>query len=187
MNTFSIIAWSAVAFLLMYAATHIRIKRVSYNIADPNCPPEIKERYFREHPGAKWILDMEASFDKVDAHMKEIAMYMKEDKEATVQRINTLEAIQILIVMQLRQELLCNAYKDLVKLRHRADRIIRKLGTKKATEKYFGDYIEDFYYTSFILDEVKGALERKEPIDLNPAKVGACKERAHNIRVEYAA
>lgn len=188
MSTVAMVAWFFVFATLFWAATHIKIQRVNYNISSDECPKEIKEAYFRKHPGAKWVLDMEASFDKVNKHMKDFAHYLKDNEDVKERKISGLAAIEIMTVLTMGQELLGSAYKKLVKMSpRRADRIIRKYGTRAATEKYFGDFIEDFYYTTFILDEMKEMIEKKEGFYFSKETCAACKERAHNIRLQYAA
>ena len=188
MNAVAMVAWFFVFATLFWAATHIKIQKVRYNISSDDCPKEIKEAYFRKHPGAKWVLEMEASFDKVNKHMKDFAHYLKDTEEIKEHKISGLAAIEIMTVLTMGQELLGSAYKKLVKISPRkADRIISKYGARAATEKYFGDFIEDFYYTVFVLDEMKGKIERKEEIDFSKETCASCKERAHNIRMQYAA
>lgn len=188
MTTVAMVAWFFVFATIFWAVTHIKIKKVQYNISSDDCPKEIKEAYFSKHPGAKWILDLEASFDRVNKHMKDFASYLKDTEEVKERHISGLAAIEIMTVLTMGQELLGSAYRKLVKISPRkADRIIRKYGTRAATEKYFGDFIEDFYYTTFVLDEMKGKIERKEEFDFSKETCAACKERAHNIRAQYAA
>lgn len=188
MINFAVAAWFFVFATILWVVTHTKIKKVQYNIASDDCPKEIKEAYFRKHPGARWILDLEASFDRVNKHMKDFASYLKDIEEVKERQISGLAAIEIMTVLTMGQELLGSAYRELVKISPRkADRIIRKYGTRAATEKYFGDFIEDFYYTTFVLDEMKGKIERKEEFDFSKETCAACKERAHNIRVQYAA
>lgn len=188
MTTVAMFAWAIVFAILFWVTTHIKIKKIQYNISSDDCPKEIKEAYFRKHPGAKWILDLEASFDRVNKHMKDFASYLKDTEEVKERQISGLAAIEIMTVLTMGQELLGSAYRELVKISPRkADRIIRKYGTRAATEKYFGDFIEDFYYTTFVLDEMKGKIERKEEFDFSKETCAACKERAHNIRIQYAA
>lgn len=187
MINFAVAAWLFVFATLFWVATHIKVKRVMYNISSDDCPKEIKEAYFCKHPGAKWILDMEASFDRVNKHMKDFASYLKDTEEVKERQISGLAAIKIITVLTMGQELLGSAYDKLVKISPRkADHIIRKYGTRAATEKYFGDFIEDFYYTAFILDEMRGKIERKEEFDFSKETCASCKERAHNIRMQYA-
>lgn len=93
-----------------------------------------------------------------------------------------------MLVLSSGETILRNAYKKLNSISVRkADRIIRKYGTNAATEKYFGSFIEDFYYTTFVIGEMKEIIEKKEEIDLSHEVLTSCKERAHNIRIKYAA
>ena len=81
-----------------------------------------------------------------------------------------------------------NAYKKLKSISVRkADRIIKKYSTNAATEKYFGSFIEDFYYTTFVIDEMKERIEKNEMDHISSDVLTSCKERAHNIRLKYAA
>ena len=188
MNTVAMVAWFFVFATLFWVATHIKVKRVRYNISSDDCPKEMNEAYFCKHPGAKWVLEMEASFDRVNKHMKDFAHYLKDNEELKEHKISGLAAFEIMAVLTMGQELLGSAYSKLVKISLRkADRIISKYGAKAATEKYFGDFIEDFYYTAFVLDEMKGKIERKEEFDFSQETCASCKERAHNIRMQYAA
>lgn len=188
MSIIVVAAWFFVFATILWVATHTKIKRVQYNISSDDCPKEIKEAYFRKHPGAKWIFYLEASFDRVNKHMKDFASYLKDTEELKEHKISSLAAIEIITVLTMGQELLESAYRKLVRISPRkADRIIKKYGTNTATEKYFGGLIEDFYYTTFVLDEMKERLERKENINISSEVLTSCKERAHNIRIKYAA
>ena len=186
MNTVAIAAWFFIFMIILWGITHIKVKKV--NVTSDDCPKEIKEAYFRKHPGAKWIFYLEASFDRVNKHMKDFASYLKDTEELKEHKISSLAAIEIITVLTMGQELLESAYRKLVRISPRkADRIIKKYGTNTATEKYFGGLIEDFYYITFVLDEMKERLERKENIDISSEVLTSCKERAHNIRIKYAA
>ena len=177
-----------VSATLLFIAAHIRIYKVNYNISSNDCPKEIKEAYFRKHPGAKWLLDMKDSLDKVCKHMKDFALYMKNNEELKERKISSLAAFEVMLVLSSGETILRNAYKKLNSISVRkADHIIKKYGTNAATEKYFGGFIEDFYYTTFVLDEMKERIEKKEEIDLSHEVLTSCKERAHNIRIKYAA
>lgn len=182
------VAWILVSATLLFVAAHIKIYKVKYNISSDDCPEKIKEIYFRKHPGAKWILNMIASLDKVDKHMKDFALYLKDTEEFKERKTSSLGAFEAMLVLSSGKAILRNAYKKLNSISVRkADRIIKKYGTNAATEKYFGSFIEDFYYTSFVIDEMKERLENKEEIDLSHEVLTSCKERAHNIRIKYAA
>ena len=183
-----VVAWIMVSATLLFVAAHIKIYSVKYNILSDDCPEKIKELYFRKHPGAKWILDMVNSLDKVNKHMKDFAHYLKNTEEFKERKISSLAALEIMLVLSSGETILRNAYKKLNSISVRkADRIIRKYGTNAATEKYFGSFIEDFYYTTFVIDEMKERIEKKEETDLSHEVLTSCKERAHNIRIKYAA
>lgn len=182
------VAWIMVSATLLFVAAHIKIYNVKYNISSDECPKEIKEVYFRKHPGAKWILNMVASLDKVNKHMKDFALYLKNTEEFKERKISSLAAFEVMLVLSSGEAILRNAYKKLNSISVRkADRIIKKYSTNAATEKYFGSFIEDFYYTTFVIDEMKERLEKKESIDISNEVLTSCKERAHNIRLKYAA
>lgn len=182
------VAWIMVSATLLFVAAHIKIYRVKYNISSDDCPEKIKELYFRKHPGAKWIFDMVNSLDKVNKHMKDFAHYLKNTEEFKERKFSGLSALEVMLVLSSGETILRNAYKKLNSISVRkADRIIRKYGTNAATEKYFGSFIEDFYYTTFVIDEMKERIEKKEEIDLSHEVLTSCKERAHNIRIKYAA
>ena len=182
MNTF---LWVFVFIILLFVAARIRIHKVKYNISSNDCPNEIIGAYFRKHPGAKWLLDMKDSLDKVCKHMVDFALYIKNNEELKERKTYRLAAVEVLSMGAL---LLRNAYGKLDRISLRkADRILKKYGTNTATEKYFGGLIEDFYYTTFVLDEMKERLERKENIDISSEVLTSCKKRAHNIRIKYAA
>lgn len=182
------VAWILVSATLLFVAAHIKIYKVKYNISSDDCPEKIKEIYFQKHPGAKWILNMVNSLDKVNKHMKDFALYLKDTEEFKERKISSLGAFEAMLVLYSGEAILRNAYKKLNSISVRkADRIIRKYGTNAATEKYFGSFIEDFYYTSFVIDEMKERLGNKEEIDLSHEVLTSCKERAHNIRIKYAA
>ena len=180
------VAWIMASATLLFVAAHIKIYR--YNISSDECPKEIKEAYFRKHPGAKWILNMAASLDKVKQHMKDFSLYLKNTEEFKERKISSLAAFEVMLVLSSGETILRNAYKKLNSISVRkADHIIKKYGTNAATEKYFGSFIEDFYYTTFVIDEMKERLEKKEMIHLSNDVLTSCKERAHNIRIKYAA
>ena len=182
------VALILVSATLLFVAAHIKIYKVKYNISSDDCPKDVKELYFRKHPGAKWILNMANSLDKVNKHMKDFALYLKDTEEFKERKISSLVAFEVMLVLSSGESILRNAYKKLDSISVRkADRIIRKYGINAATEKYFGSFIEDFYYTSFVIDEMKERLENKEEIDLSHEVLTSCKERAHNIRIKYAA
>ena len=181
-------AWILVSAILLFVAAHIKVYKVNYNISSNDCPKEIKEAYFQKHPGAKWLLDMKDSLEKVCKHMKDFALYMKNNEELKERKISGLAAVEVMMVLSMGEQLLRNAYEKLYRISLRkADQIIKKYGTNAATEKYFGDLIEDFYYTTFVLDEMKERIEKKEEIDISHEALTSCKERAHNIRMKYAA
>lgn len=182
------VAWILVSATLLFVAAHIKIYKVKYNILSDGCPEKIKEIYFQKHPGAKWILNMVNSLDKVNKHMKDFALYLKDTEEVKERKISSLGAFEAMLVLSSGETILRNAYKKLNSISVRkADRIIRKYGINAATEKYFGSFIEDFYYTTFVIDEMKERIEKKGEIDLSHEVLTSCKERAHNIRIKYAA
>ena len=182
------VAWIMVSAIFLFVAVHIKIYKVKYNISSDDCPEKIKELYFRKHPGAKWIFDMVNSLDKVNKHMKDFAHFLKNTEEFKERKISSLAAFEIMLVLSSGETILRNACKKLNSISVRkADHIIKKYGTNAATEKYFGSFIEDFYYTTFVIDEIKERLEKKESIDISNEVLISCKERAHNIRIKYAA
>lgn len=177
-----------VSATLLFVAAHIKIYRVKYNISSDDCPEKIKELYFRKHPGVKWILNMVNSLDKVDKHMKDFALYLKDTEVFKEREFSSIYAFPVMWVLSSGETILRNAYKKLNSISVRkADHIIRKYGTNAATEKYFGSFIEDFYYITFVIDEIKERIEKKDGIDLSHEVLTSCKERAHNIRIKYAA
>ena len=181
------VAWIMVSATLLFVAAHIKIYKFKYNISSDECPKEIKEAYFRKHPGAKWILNMVASLDKVNKHMKDFALYLKNTEEIKERKISSL-AVEVMLVLSSGKTILRNAYKKLNSISVRkADRIINKHGIKAVTEMYFGDYIEDFYYIAFIIDLFKDSIEKKKDFEISKETLVSCKERAHNIRLKYAA
>ena len=182
------VAWIMVSATLLFVAAHIKIYKVKYNISSDECPKEIKEAYFRKHPGAKWILNMVASLDKVNKHMKDFALYLKNNEESKERKISSLAAFEVMLVLSSGEVISKNAYKKPYSISVRkADHIIKKYGTNAATEKYFGSFIEDFYYTTFVIDEMKERIEKNEMDHISSDVLTSCKERAHNIRIKYAA
>lgn len=181
MNIVAIAAWFFIFMIIFWGITHIKLKKV--NITSDDCPKEIKDVYFNKHPGAKWIIDMKNSFDRVSKHMKDFTVFLKDNKN-----VKSLTAIEIIMVLTMGQQILVNAYEKLAKMSiFKADHIINKHGIKAATEMYFGDYIEDFYYTAFIIDLFKDSIEKKKDFEISKETLVSCKERAHNIRLQYAA
>lgn len=181
-------AWILAFATFLFVAAHIKIYKVKYNISSDECPKEIKEAYFRKHPGAKWIFNMVASLDKVNKHMKDFALYLKNTEEFKERKISNLAAFEVMLVLSSGETILRNAYKKLNSISVRkADRIIKKYGTNAATEKYFGSFIEDFYYTTFVIDEMKERIEKNEMDHISSDVLTSCKERAHDIRIKYAA
>ena len=103
------------------------------------------------------------SLDKVNKHMKDFALYLKDTEEFKERKVSCLFVFEVMLVLSSGETILRNAYKKLNSISVRkADRIIRKYGTNAATEKYFGSFIEDFYYTTFVIDEMKEKLRRKK-------------------------
>lgn len=91
--------------------------------------------------------------------------------------------------METCQSILADAYKKLRKIGLRkADRVVQKIGHNAATEKYFGGYIEDFYFSTFIIKEFRNAFDNGEKsFHLTKELTQTCKDRAHKIRMRYAA
>lgn len=105
------VAWIMVSATLLFVAAHIKIYKFRYNISSDECPKEIKEAYFRKHPGAKWILNMVASLDKVNKHMKDFALYLKNTEEFKERKISSLAAFEVMLVLSSGETILRNAYK----------------------------------------------------------------------------
>ena len=180
--------WLFAAVSVMFLLSHVKINVVKINPLDKNCPEEAKKAFFKKHPGAKWMIDMSDSFDKVDEEIKNFALYMKEKTNANAIE-SMISYVETIIVMETCQSILADAYKKLRKIGLRkADRIVQKIGHNAATEKYFGVYIEDFYFSTFIIKEFRNAFDNGEKeFHLTKELTQTCKDRAHEIRMRYVA
>lgn len=180
--------WLFAAVSIMFLLSHVRVRVVKINPLDKDCPEEAKKAFFKKHPGAKWMIDMSDSFDKVDEEIKNFALYMKEKTNANAID-SPISCVETVIVMETCQSILADAYKKLRKIGLRkADRVVQKIGHNAATEKYFGGYIEDFYFSTFIIKEFRNAFDNGEKeFHLTKELTQTCKDRAHEIRMRYAA
>lgn len=178
MTSTTYIMWIMVAFTICILLSSVRM--VKYDINSKDCPQQIKDAFFRKHPGAKWMFDMKASLDRVNNHIKnDIILFLKESiKEEPIFKI-----IEMTTTLKLGQEILSMSYDELSKISlRRADRFIKKHGIKAANEKFFGDYIENIYYVVFILEEMKSKIISKEEFRFPEELCDSIKERARNIR-----
>ena len=177
------VAWAMLFVVVGWVATHVRIKRVNVNVADENCPPELKEAFYKKHPGAKWLTDYLNSVKKFDARLDESAEKVKNNEKSQF-----LQDMEMIMVISTGKTLIGQNLDKIKKFTPRkADRVLRKYGSANAaTEAMFGDFVEDFLFTSFVLD----AFEESE--DFKPAaehdKIFAeAKKRAHEMRIKNAA
>lgn len=174
------IMWILVAFTLCIVLSSVRIVR--YDVNSKDCPKDIKDAFFKKHPGAKWLSDMKESLDRVNNHIKnEIVVFLKERiKEEQIFKI-----VEMTTMLKLGQEILAMSYDTLSKISLRsADKYIRKHGVKAANEEFFGDYIETIYYTVFILEEMKSKIISKEEFRFSNELCDSLKRRAQDIRGE---
>lgn len=165
-------------FLIFILMSSIRV--VKYDVGSKDCPKEIKDAFFKKHPGAKWVSDMKDSLDRVNNHIKnDFIVFLKGClKEEPIFKI-----IEMTTTLKLGQEVLAMSYDELSKLTLRkADRFIKRHGIKAANEKFFGDYIENIYYIVFILEEMKSKIVNKEEFRFTEELCDFIKERARNIR-----
>lgn len=165
-------------FLIFILMSSIRV--VKYDVGSKDCPKEIKDAFFKKHPGAKWMSDMKDSLDRVNNHIKnDFIVFLKGClKEEPIFKI-----IEMTTTLKLGQEVLAMSYDELSKLTLRkADRFIKRHGIKAANEKFFGDYIENIYYIVFILEEMKSKIVNKEEFRFTEELCDSIKERARNIR-----
>lgn len=174
------IMWILAAFTLCIMMSSIRIVR--YDVNSKDCPKEIKDVFYKKHPGAKWLFDMKESLDRVNNHIKnEFVVFLKEHiKEEQIFKI-----FEMTTMLKLGQEILAMSYDTLANISLRsADRYVRKHGVKAANEKFFGDYIENIYYTVFILEEMKSKIINKEEFRFPNELCDSLKRRAQDIRGE---
>lgn len=165
-------------FLIFILLSSVRV--VKYDVGSKDCPKEIKDAFFKKHPGAKWMSDMKDSLDRVNNHIKnDFIVFLKGClKEEPIFKI-----IEMTTTLKLGQEVLAMSYEELSKLTLRkADRFIKRHGIKAANEKFFGDYIENIYYVVFILEEMKSKIVNKEEFRFTEELCDSIKERAKNIR-----
>lgn len=166
------------AFMICILLSSIRV--VKYDVGSKDCPKEIKDAFYKKHPGAKWMSDMKDSLDRVNNHIKnDFIVFLKGClKEEPIFKI-----IEMTTTLKLGQEVLAMSYDELSKLTLRkADRFIKRHGIKAANEKFFGDYIENIYYIVFILEEMKSKIVNKEEFRFTEELCDSIKERAKNIR-----
>lgn len=165
-------------FLIFILLSSVRV--VKYDVGSKDCPKEIKDAFYKKHPGAKWMSDMKDSLDRVNNHIKnDFIVFLKGClKEEPIFKI-----IEMTTTLKLGQEVLAMSYEELSKLTLRkADRFIKRHGIKAANEKFFGDYIENIYYIVFILEEMKSKIVNKEEFRFTEELCDSVKERAKNIR-----
>ena len=180
MTSTTYIIWIMVAFTMCFLLSSIRIAR--YDLNSKDCPQHIKDDFYKKHPGAKWMFDMKDSLDRVNNHIKnEVVVFLKERiKEEQIFKI-----VEMTTMLKLGQEILAMSYDTLAKISLRsADKYIRKHGVKAANEKFFGDYIENIYYTVFILEEMKSKIINKEEFRFPNELCDSLKRRAQDIRGE---
>lgn len=165
-------------FLMFILLSSVRV--IKYDVGSKDCPKEIKDAFYKKHPGAKWMSDMKDSLDRVNNHIKnDFIVFLKGClKEEPIFKI-----IEMTTTLKLGQEVLAMSYDELSKLTLRkADRFIKRHGIKAANEKFFGDYIENIYYIVFILEEMKSKIVNKEEFRFTEELCDSIKERAKNIR-----
>lgn len=156
------------------------VKVVKYDVGSKECPKEIKDAFYKKHPGAKWLSDMKESLDRVNNHIKnDIILFLKD----CLKKEHIFKIIEMTTMLKLGQEILAMSYDTLAKISLRkADKYVKKHGVKAANEKFFGDYIENIYYTVFILDEMKSKIKNNEEFKFSNELCDSLKERAQNIR-----
>lgn len=172
------IMWILAAFTLCIMLSSIKIVR--YDVNSKDCPKDIKDAFFKKHPGAKWLSDMKESLDRVNNHItNDVILFLKERiKEEQIFKI-----VEMTTMLKLGQEILAMSYDTLANISlRRADKYIKKHGVKAANEEFFGDYIENIYYTVFILEEMKSKIISKEEFKFPNELCVSFKERAKDIR-----
>ena len=174
------IMWIFAAFILCIMLSSIRIVR--YDVNSKDCPKDIKDAFFKKHPGAKWLFDMKESLDRVNNYIRnDIALFLKE----RLKEEHILKIIEMTTTLKLGHEVLAMSYDELSKISIRkADKYVRKHGVKAANEKFFGDCIENIYYVVFILDEMKSKIVNKEEFRFSNELCDSIKNRARDIRGE---
>lgn len=175
----TILPWFVVAMFIGFIMTRVKIHVVKVSNKDIENNPELKKMFFKKHPGAEWIYDFLESMDKVDKHIKDCA-----EEAKSADKASTMHMLELIMVMSTGQGLLHECYKKVHKIPIRkADRIVRKYGKNGATEKYFGEFIEDFYFTTFVIDKILEEAKNGEEVHDHHEVFEECKARAHAVRM----
>ena len=97
MTSTTYIMWIMVAFTMCFLLSSIRIAR--YDVNSKDCPKDIKDAFFKKHPGAKWMFDMKESLDRVNNHIKnEVVVFLKErTKEERIEMAKKMKRINMSI------------------------------------------------------------------------------------------
>ena len=178
MTSTTYLVWIMIAFTMCFLLSSVRITR--YDVNSKDCPKDIKDAFFKKHPGAKWLSDMKESLDRVNNHIKnDIIVFLKD----CLKKEHILKIIEMTTILKLGQETLAMSYDTLSKISIRkADKYIKKHGVKAANEEFFGDYIESIYYIVFILEEMKSKIKNNEEFKFSNELCVSFKERAKDIR-----
>lgn len=171
-NPMMISACIVTGAFLAWAVSQVHIKRVIVDVNDESCPSEVK------HPGAKWLTDYLESVEMFNNRLDKSAENVKTNKDP-------LRSMEMMIAILTGKNLISQNLKKIEKISVRkADRIYRKYGSANATtEAVFGSFVEDFLFTTFILD----AFEAGEDFEDQASIFENAKKRAHEIRIRNAA
>lgn len=180
-NPMICVVWAIVFITVGWAATHVHIKKVKIDLNDENTPSELKEAFYEKHPGVKWLTDYLDSVKKFDARLNKSAEKVKSDEKC-----DFLHKMGIMVVISAGKDLISQNLDKIKKFTTRkADRVYRKYGSANAaTEAMFGNFVEDFLYTSFVLD----AFEESKDFETGDyhKTISEAKKRAREIRRKYA-
>lgn len=135
----------------------VQIKKI--NIMSDECPPEIRDRYFKNNPGEQWRIHMFESFKKVFDDYTEISDFVKSvrNDEITSPKSRVLLCEITVFLIQLNNVI----EKSLKKMNHfskfKLKRMIKKYGFTDTTTKLLG---KEIMYTQAIMKLLKIAKNK---------------------------
>lgn len=158
MNVLFIIS-TIVMFLYIVAPllSTVRIKKI--DIMSDECPPEVRDKYFKNNPGEQWRIHILDSFKKVFDDYTEISEFVLkslQNNEITYEsKILLYEIVMFLSQLNLVIE------KSLKKLKRfskfKLKRMVRKRGFNETTTKLLG---EEILYTQAVMKLLKTAKNK---------------------------
>ena len=166
----------------LYLMSTVKIKKYTVN----DCPEEIKQKILESNPGLLMIKEYGDSLEKFEKEMKDFAFFLKDVSSVNYDKHKSQLALSLCILTN-SKVLLESSWAHLNKVRLRkANRYVRKYGRNSAVNKLFGTYIEDFYFTKFLMDALKELLNGDTDEVLSKEEVDRCKQQAIEIRGQYA-